>query len=79
MKSSDQITLDNSDWNLVEQQEIKGGLVFVKLLNDGKESWWSVSGSEGEVTLHETQFVEVKRKANGSMVHQYLLPINSGR
>ncbi len=39
-KTGDQITVTEAGWNVLEQKEIKGGLVFVKLGHDGKETWW---------------------------------------
>jgi cation/acetate symporter len=60
-KTGDQITVTESGWNVLEQKEIKGGLAFVKLGHDGKETWWSVSESESIITLHETQSVVVKK------------------
>ena len=59
-KTGDQIAPSESGWNVVEQKEIKGGLVFVKLARDGKENWWSVSETDGAVTLHESQSVVMK-------------------
>lgn len=59
-KAGDQITLTDPGWNLLEQKEIKGGLEFVKLSRDGKENWWSVTETDGVVTLHEAQSVVVK-------------------
>ena len=45
-------------WQVVETQEQKGGLVFVKLLGEGGESWWRAWEAEGVITLDQTQFVE---------------------
>jgi cation/acetate symporter len=59
-KAGDQIALTDAGWNLLEQKEIKGGLEFVKLSRDGKENWWSVTETDGVVTLHEAQSVVVK-------------------
>jgi cation/acetate symporter len=45
-------------WQVLETQEQKGGLVFVKLLGEGGTSWWRAWEAEGVITLDETQFVE---------------------
>jgi cation/acetate symporter len=29
-------------WSVLEQVDVKGGLTFVKLNKDGKETWWSI-------------------------------------
>lgn len=59
-KTGDKITVTDASWKVLEQQEIKGGLVFVKLGSDSKETWWSVSESGGVTTLKETQTVVIK-------------------
>ena len=59
-KAGSQIKVSEAGWNVLEQKEIKGGLVFVKLGRDGKETWWSVSENAGAVTLKETQSVVAK-------------------
>jgi cation/acetate symporter len=59
-KAGDQITVTDAGWNVLEQQDVKGGLQFVKLGREGKESWWYASESEGTLTLKETQFVVSK-------------------
>jgi cation/acetate symporter len=64
VKNGSQFQVTEAGWNVLEQKEIKGGLVFVKLGRDGKETWWSVSDSNGVITLKETQFVVVKPDGN---------------
>lgn len=59
-KSGGQITLNEAGWEILEQVEIKGGLTFVALEKDGIQTWWSVSESDGVVTLHESQSVVMK-------------------
>ena len=59
-KTGEQIAVTDAGWSILEQEEVKGGLEFVKLGKDGKESWWLVSEKEGAVTLHETQNVVAK-------------------
>lgn len=59
-KAGEQITVTDAGWNVLERAEVKGGLLFVKLGQDGKESWWYVSDSDGVITLKETQFVVAK-------------------
>ena len=59
-KSSNQITVNEAGWTVLEQKSIKGGSEFVKLAHDGKETWWSVTESNGAVILDETQSVVVK-------------------
>jgi cation/acetate symporter len=58
--AGDGLAITEPGWEVVEQQELKGGLVFVKLLHDGATSWWRASGDESAVTLDETQFVEYR-------------------
>jgi cation/acetate symporter len=53
------LPVDDS-WSVVEQQTTKDGLQFVKLEQNGQQSWWFVYSHDGVVTLEETQFVEEK-------------------
>lgn len=59
-RSGDQITVIDTGYNVVEQKEIKGGMVFLKLEQDGVETWWSVSEKDGELFVNETQSVVFK-------------------
>lgn len=52
------IAVTEPGWQVIEQQEQKGGLVFIKLLGDGGASWWRAWEAEGVITLDQTQFVE---------------------
>lgn len=54
------VQLAAGEWELVDQVEVKGGLTFVKLINNGTESWWSASVKEGEVILKESQYSAIK-------------------
>jgi hypothetical protein len=45
---------------VLEQAEVKGGLVFVKLGHQGRETWWYASETDNILTLKETQAVEAK-------------------
>jgi cation/acetate symporter len=65
--NADQLVISEPGWNVVEQKEIKGGLVFAKLARDGKETWWSVAERNGVTTLHESQ--SVVTKAGGSWIN----------
>ena len=56
-KNSDTFIPVDPAWSVVEQQDIKGGLTFVKLSKDGLQTWWSVSEKDGAYTLDETQSV----------------------
>jgi cation/acetate symporter len=58
--AGNQIAVDEAGWSVLEQKEIKGGLTFVKLGHDGKETWWSVSQQDGGYILNESQSVVVK-------------------
>lgn len=60
-KTGDQISVTDTSWNVVDQKEIKGGLVFVKLEKEGLETWWSASEKDGEFVLYETQSVVMKK------------------
>ncbi len=62
-----EITVDEAGWAVLEQQEVNGGLRFVKLSRDGTESWWSVAEDAGILTLHETQ--SVVDKADGAWIN----------
>ena len=66
-KSSDTIMVSEAGWNVLEQVQVKGGLEFVKLTKDGKETWWLASESNGTITLHETQTVVTK--ADGKWIN----------
>lgn len=66
-KTGDKITPTAAGWEVIEQKEIKGGLVFVNLSRDGKENWWSASETNGVVTLHESQSVVVR--ADGKWIN----------
>lgn len=61
------LAVDAPGWAVLEQQEVNGGLRFVKLGRGGAESWWSVMEKEGVITLHETQFVVAK--ADGAWIN----------
>jgi cation/acetate symporter len=60
VKKGDQFQVTEAGWEVLEQAEVKGGLFFVKLGKDGRESWWYVSETEGAITLKETQYVVAK-------------------
>ncbi|MCU0485343.1 MAG: cation acetate symporter [Anaerolineales bacterium] len=59
-KSDGKIQVAEAGWEVLEEAEVKGGLTFVRLGREGKDSWWYVSESEGVLTLKETQFVETR-------------------
>jgi len=63
-KADGKISVSDAGYSVLEQKDIKGGLTFVKLGKEGKETWWSLSDKEGAVTLHETQSVVVKKDGN---------------
>lgn len=63
-KTGDQIAVSEAGWEVLEQKEVKGGLEFVRLGKDGKESWWYVTEKSGVVTLNETQYVVAKPGGN---------------
>jgi cation/acetate symporter len=52
---------------VLEQVDVKGGLTFVRLNQDGKEAWWYASESDGAVTLKESQ--SVVAKADGKWIN----------
>lgn len=66
-KTGAQINVTEAGWSVLEQKEIKGGQVFVKLGHEGKEYWWSVSESAGAITLKESQ--SVVAKTDGSWIN----------
>ena len=57
VKNGDQIQVTEAGWTMMEQVNIKGGLSFVRLSRDGRDSWWYVAEDAGTLTLKETQFV----------------------
>lgn len=59
-KSGETITVPQGGWETVEQKDVKGGLQFVKLAHEGKETWWYAADHDGALTLYETQSVEEK-------------------
>jgi cation/acetate symporter len=61
IKDGETITVSEAGWDVVEQKEIKGGLLFVKLSHEGKQTWWSASAGEAGLVLHESQSVEMKK------------------
>jgi len=60
VSSGDQLVVNEPGWNFVEKQALKGGLEFVKLEQDGIETWWFVTESNGALVLEETQSTVVK-------------------
>ncbi len=64
---ADQLSVTEEGWTVDEDVQVKGGLEFVKLSHEGKESWWSLSEKEGALVLDETQFVE--DKSNGKWIN----------
>ncbi|MBI5952873.1 MAG: cation acetate symporter [Chloroflexi bacterium] len=60
VKNGDQIQVSEAGWEVLEQAEVKGGLFFVKLSHEGKETWWYVSETDGVLTLKESQSVVTK-------------------
>ncbi len=66
-KSGSQVTVSDVAWKVVEQKDMKGGLTFVKLSRDGKETWWTVTESGGKVALQESQ--SVVEKSDGKWIN----------
>jgi cation/acetate symporter len=66
-RTGGQLQVSETGWDVLEQAEVKGGLVFVKLGHAGKETWWQLLEAEGALTLHETQ--SVVAKAGGSWIN----------
>lgn len=60
VKNGNQIEVSEAGWEVLEQAEVKGGLIFVKLNHEGKETWWYASETDGAVTLKESQSVVMK-------------------
>lgn len=67
VKTGNQIQVSEAGWDVVDQVAVKGGLLFVKLDHDGKETWWSAVEANGAITLKETQSVVVK--PNGKWIN----------
>ncbi len=60
VNNGEQIEVSEAGWEVLEQAEVKSGLLFVKLSHEGKETWWYASETEGILTLKETQSVVTK-------------------
>lgn len=67
VEAGEEIQVTAAGWEVLEQVAVKGGLVFVKLRHDGKESWWHVTETDGALALQESQSVELK--ANGKWIN----------
>ena len=67
VRSGEQIQVSAAGWETVEQVPVKGGLLFVKLRHEGKETWWHAAETEEALVLQETQAVEVK--ADGKWIN----------
>ncbi len=65
--NGDQFMLPDSDYKVLDHQSVKGGLEFVKLGQNGLETWWLVEDSESGKRLHETQSTVIK--ANGKWIN----------
>jgi len=58
-RTDDGLTVTEPGWQVVQEQEIKAGLVFVQLRGEsGGTSWWNAHEGEDQVVLNETQWVE---------------------
>ena len=57
-RTADGLVVTEPGWQVVQEQEIKAGLVFVQLANEGGTSWWKAHEVEEAVVLDETQWVE---------------------
>lgn len=67
VEAGEEIQVAAAGWAVLEQVAVKGGLLFVKLNHDGQESWWHATTTDGALTLHETQSVELK--ADGKWIN----------
>lgn len=80
----EELSISNSDYQVVSQHE-HAGINFVSLMNvDGKISWWKLeAGENDEVVLHESQYVAVKADGeewiNGAPVSEEngLIPVGN--
>ncbi len=57
VKNGDQIQVAEPGWEVLEQVEVKGGLTFARLDQDGRETWWLVEETEAGLILREAQSV----------------------
>ena len=53
------MSISDSQWQVLEKTEVKGGLVFAKLENAGQQTWWLLTEKDGSTILQETQSVVV--------------------
>jgi cation/acetate symporter len=65
--SDNQLQVVEPGWEVLEQEEVKGGLVFVKLYHENQETWWQLLESDGAAILQETQSVVVS--GNGTLIN----------
>jgi cation/acetate symporter len=59
-RTPDGLAVARPGWEVLEEQALQNGLVFVKLGHEGTASWWKASEEAGAVALAETQFVEAR-------------------
>ena len=57
--SGDSLSISDSQWQVLEKTEVKGGQVFAKLENAGQQTWWLLTEQDGNAILQETQSVVV--------------------
>ncbi len=65
-----QFVVLDAGWEVLEQVEVKGGLIFVRLSHAGAENWWYAHESDGGMTLMESQSVVTRtdgRWINGAL------------
>ncbi len=58
--SGDQVQVTEPGWTVMERASVNGSLDFVKLENEGMQSWWYLYEHDGALTLKETQTVVFK-------------------
>jgi cation/acetate symporter len=57
-RTAEGLVVNEPGWQVVQEQEIKGGLIFVQLAGAAGTSWWKAHEAEEGVLLDETQWVE---------------------
>jgi cation/acetate symporter len=52
--------IESEGLEILEQVEVKGGLIFVRANHQGQENWWYASDTDGTLTLKESQSIVTK-------------------
>lgn len=65
--TGDQMKVNEAGYDVLEKKEIKGGLTFVRLGHEGKETWWLLGEKDSAPVLYEGQTVVAR--ADGKWIN----------